>query len=144
MKKSPLLIASLVVVLGCSLSTVSYAQKKVKVIKAAPPAAPAKTAPAAESVEPDKVLYDKALDFLKHGHYTEARLNFQTLINTYPDSEYLAKAKLGTADSFYKEGGTSSMVQAIAEYKDFITFFPFLDEAPYAQMQVGMGHYRMM
>jgi outer membrane protein assembly factor BamD len=144
MKKSPLLIAGLVVVLGCSLSTVSYAQKKVKVIKAAPPAAPAKTTPAAESVEPDKVLYDKALDFLKHGHYTEARLNFQTLINTYPDSEYLAKAKLGTADSFYKEGGTSSMVQAIAEYKDFITFFPFLDEAPYAQMQIAMGHYRMM
>src|SRR5579863_1610763 len=142
MKKSARLIAGLMFVAGCSLSPVSYGQKKVKVIKAAPAPA-AKTAPA-ESVEPDKVLYDKALDFLKHGHYTEARLNFQTLINTYPDSEYLAKAKLGTADSFYKEGGTSSMVQAIAEYKDFITFFPFLDEAPYAQMQVGMGHYRMM
>jgi outer membrane protein assembly factor BamD len=34
--------------------------------------------------------------------------------------------------------------QAIVEYKDFITFFPFLDEAPYAQMQVGMAHYRQM
>jgi outer membrane protein assembly factor BamD len=152
MKKSPLLIAGLILLLGGSLSSVSYGQKP-KIIKAKPapaakPAAGKTTAgkpdAAAESVEPDKVLYDKALDFLKHGHYTEARLNFQTLINTYPDSEYLAKAKLGTADSFYKEGGTSNMVQAIAEYKDFITFFPFLDEAPYAQMQVGMGHYRMM
>ncbi len=34
------------------------------------------------------------------------------------------------------------MTQAVNEYKDFITFFPFLDEAAYAQMQVGMAHYR--
>ena len=51
---------------------------------------------------------------------------------------------MGTADSFYKEGGTSNMIQAISAYKEFIVFFPFLDEAAYAQMQVGMGHYRMM
>ena len=36
------------------------------------------------------------------------------------------------------------MTQAIDEYKNFIVFFPFLDEAAYAQMQVGMCHYRMM
>ncbi len=96
------------------------------------------------SEEPDKVLYDRALNDLKGGRYTEGRLALQTLINTYPDSEYLAKAKLSVADSYYKEGGTSNTTQAISEYKDFITFFPFLDEAAYAQMQVGMAHYRMM
>src|SRR3989449_6200361 len=62
---------------------------------------------------------------------------FRSLINTYPDSEYLAKAKLAIADSYYKEAGTTGLKQSIAEYKDFITFFPFLDEAAYAQMQVG-------
>ncbi len=103
----------------------------------------AKPLPDASS-EPDKVLYDRALVDLKAGRYTEGRLALQTLINTYPDSEYLAKAKLAVADSYYKEGGTSSTTQAISEYKDFITFFPFLDEAAYAQMQVGMAHYRMM
>lgn len=96
------------------------------------------------SSEPDKVLYDRALVDLKAGRYTEGRLALQTLINTYPDSEYLAKAKLAVADSYYKEGGTSSTTQAISEYKDFITFFPFLDEAAYAQMQVALAHYRMM
>lgn len=96
------------------------------------------------SAEPDKVLYDRAQADLKAGRYTEGRLALQTLINTYPDSEFLAKAKLAVADSYYKEGGTSSTTQAISEYKDFITFFPFLDEAAYAQMQVGMAHYRMM
>ena len=99
---------------------------------------------AGTSAEPDKVLFDRASNDIKHGKYTVGRLGFQTLINTYPDSEYLAKAKLGIGDSYYKEGGMAGLKQAIVEYKDFITFFPFLDEAAYAQMQVAMGHYRQM
>jgi outer membrane protein assembly factor BamD len=93
---------------------------------------------------PDKVLFDQATSDIKRGHYTVARLTLQTLINTYPDSEYLAKAKLAIADSFYGEGGVSGLTQSVAEYKDFITFFPFLDEAAYAQYRVAMAHYRMM
>jgi outer membrane protein assembly factor BamD len=96
------------------------------------------------SAEPDKVLFERAANDIKHGKYIQGRLDLQTLINTYPDSEYLAKAKLAIGDSYYKEGGVAGLKQAIAEYKDFITFFPFLDEAAYAQMQVGMAHYRMM
>jgi outer membrane protein assembly factor BamD len=96
------------------------------------------------SAEPDKVLYDRAQADLKAGRYTEGRLALQTLINTYPDSEYLAKAKLAVADSYYKEGGTSNLTQSIQEYNDFRTFFPFLDEAAYAQMQIGLAHYKMM
>ena len=101
-------------------------------------------APASDSPQPDKILYDRALTDYQHARYTEARLSLQTLINSYPDSEYLAKAKLAVADSYYKEGGVEGLTQAVAEYKDFETFFPFLPEAAYAQMQVGMSHYRMM
>ncbi len=96
------------------------------------------------SAEPDKVLYDRAQADLKAGRYIEGRLALQTLINTYPDSEYLAKAKLAVADSYYKEGGTTNLTQSIQEYNDFRTFFPFLDEAAYAQMQIGLAHYKMM
>ena len=104
-----------------------------------------KAAPiAGTSAEPDKVLFAKATEDIKRGKYTVGRLGLQTLINTYPDSEYLAKAKLGIGDSYYKEGGMAGLKQAIVEYKDFITFFPFLDEAAYAQMQIAMGHYRQM
>jgi len=103
------------------------------------------TAPVAgTSVEPDKVLYTKATADLKRGRYTTGRLALETLINTYPDSEYLAKAKLAIGDSYYKEGGTAGLKQSIVEYKDFITFFPFLDEAANAQMQIAMAHYRQM
>ncbi len=96
------------------------------------------------SVAPDKVLYDRALIDIKRGRHEVGRLNLQTLINTYPDSEYLAKAKLSIADSYYKEAGSANLTQAIAGYKDFIVFFPFLPEAPYAQIQVAMTHYKQM
>ncbi|HVH50379.1 MAG TPA: outer membrane protein assembly factor BamD [Candidatus Bathyarchaeia archaeon] len=96
------------------------------------------------SLAPDKVLYDRALVDIKKGRHEVGRLNLQTLINTYPDSEYLAKAKLSIADSYYKEGGSANLTQAIAGYKDFIVFFPFLPEAPYAQIQVAMTHYKEM
>ena len=97
-----------------------------------------------QSAEPDKVLYENAMKDLQKNRHDIARLTLQTLINTYPDSEYLAKAKLAIADSFYDEGGTSGLTQAVAEYRDFITFFPFLDEAAYAQLRIGMAHFRRM
>ena len=96
------------------------------------------------SAAPDKVLYERAVVDVKKGRHEVGRLNLQTLINTYPDSEYLAKAKLLIADSYYKEGGSANLTQAIAGYKDFIVFFPFLPEATYAQMQVAMTHYKQM
>lgn len=98
----------------------------------------------AATQEPDKVLFERAVEDIEHGKYDVGRLTLQTLINTYPDSEYLAKAKLAIADSYYKEGGTAGLAQAEAEYKDFITFFPSAPEAPEAQMKIAMAHYRQM
>jgi outer membrane protein assembly factor BamD len=94
--------------------------------------------------QPDKILYERASNEIAHARYDVGRLTLQTLINTYPDSEYLAKAKLAIADSYYNEGGVSGLTQSEAEYKDFITFFPTAPEAPQAQYRVGMAHFRLM
>jgi len=94
--------------------------------------------------QPDKVLFQKAKNEITHARYDVGRLTLQTLINTYPDSEYLSRAKLSIADSYYSEGGVSGLTQAEAEYKDFITFFPTAPEAPEAQFRVGMAHFRLM
>jgi len=99
---------------------------------------------AGTSAEPDKVLFDKASADIKHGRYSVGRIDMQTLINSYPDSEYLAKAKLAIGDSYFHEGGTAGLKQSIVEYKDFITFFPFLDESAYAQLQIAMAHFQQM
>ncbi|MGC2112855.1 MAG: outer membrane protein assembly factor BamD [Candidatus Korobacteraceae bacterium] len=97
-----------------------------------------------DSKQPDKVLFDRAEDAVKHGKYDVARLSLQTLINTYPDSEYVARAKLAIGDSWYQEGGTAAYAQAESEYKDFITFFPNMPEAAEAQMKIANIHYREM
>jgi len=93
---------------------------------------------------PDKQLYDKALAQSKSGHYDVARLDLQTLLNTYPDSQYQMRAKLAVADCWYREGGTAALAQAEQEYTDFITFFPNAPEAAEAQMRVGDIYFKQM
>jgi outer membrane protein assembly factor BamD len=97
-----------------------------------------------KSKQPDKELYDKALLALKKGRFDVARLDLQTMLNTYPESEYRMRAKLAVGDSWFKEGGTAALTQAEAEYKDFITFFPNAPEAAEAQMKVADIYYQQM
>jgi len=89
-----------------------------------------------DTQQPDKVLYDTSIDDIEHGRYERARLTLQTLMNTYDTSEYLAKAKLAMADSWYREGGSRGFSQAEAEYKDFILFYKNMEEAAEAQMKI--------
>src|ERR1700722_9413846 len=104
------------------------------------------TNPLAEvsSKQPDKVLFDRAMDAMKHNRFDVSRMTLQTLINTYPDSEYIARAKLAVADSWYDEGGGTALAQAEIEYKDFITFFPNMPEAAEAQLKIANIHYQEM
>src|ERR1700728_2422586 len=87
-----------------------------------------------DSKQPDKVLFDRAMDAMKHNRFDVARITLQTLINTYPDSEYIARAKLAVADSWYAE----------VEYKDFETFFPNMPEAAEAQLKIANIHFQQM
>lgn len=97
-----------------------------------------------DSKQPDKGLFDRAMESMKKGRYSEARTLLETLINTYPDSEYIARAKLSLGDAWYAEGGHAAWQQAEVEYKDFQTFFPNLPEASEAQLKIANMHYREM
>ncbi len=94
--------------------------------------------------QPDKVLFDQAVHDIEHGRYEVARISLQTLMNTYESSEYMAKAKLAIADSWYREGGANGLAQAEAEYKDFILFYPQMEESAEAQNRVCEIHYKQM
>src|SRR5437763_11896023 len=89
-----------------------------------------------DTQQPDKVLFDKAINDIEHSRFEIARLLLQNLINTYDTSEYLAKAKLAIADAWFREGGAHGRAQAEAEYKDFILFYPQMEEAAEAQEKV--------
>jgi outer membrane protein assembly factor BamD len=97
-----------------------------------------------DSKQPDKVLFDRAMDALKHNRFDVGRLTLETLINTYPDSEFIARAKLAVADSWYSEGGSTSLAQAEIEYKNFEIFFPNMPEAAEAQLKIANIHYQQM
>jgi outer membrane protein assembly factor BamD len=96
------------------------------------------------SKQPDKVLFDKAMEAMRHNRFDVARLTLQTLINTYPDSEFIARAKLAVGDSWYAEGGTAALAQAEQEYTDFQIFFPNMPEAAEAQLKIANIHYQQM
>ena len=91
---------------------------------------------AKDTQQPDKVLFDAAIGDIEHSRFERARLTLQTMMNTYDTSEYLAKAKLAMADSWYREGGAHGFAQAEAEYKDFILFYPAMEEAAEAQDKI--------
>jgi len=96
------------------------------------------------SKQPDKVLFDKAMDAMHHNKFDVARLTLQTLINTYPDSEYIARGKLAECDSWYAEGGTAALSQAEQCYGDFKVFFPNMADAAEAQLKIANIHYQQM
>jgi len=97
-----------------------------------------------DTQQPDKVLFDKAIADIERSRFEVARLTLNTLMNTYDTSEYLAKAKLAIADSWYREAGSHGLAQAEAEYKDFILFYPNMEESAEAQEKVCMIHYKQM
>jgi outer membrane protein assembly factor BamD len=97
-----------------------------------------------ETLQPDKILFDKAIKNIEKGNYEAARLTLNTLINTYDTSEYLAKAKLAIADSWFREGGAHGLAEAEAEYKDFILFYPNMEEAAESQYKICNIHYKQM
>src|SRR5260370_17634941 len=81
-----------------------------------------------DTQQPDKVLFDKAIADIERSRFEVARLTLNTLMNTYDTSEYLAKAKLAIADSWYREAGSHGLAQAEAEETDFILCYPNMEE----------------
>jgi outer membrane protein assembly factor BamD len=97
-----------------------------------------------DTQQPDKILFDKAVKDIEKGRYEIARLTLNTLINTYDSSEYLAKAKLAIADSWMRQGGPEGLAQAEAEYKDFILFYPTMEEAAESEAKICDIHFKLM
>jgi len=96
------------------------------------------------SKQPDKVLFDKAMDAMKHNRFDVARITLQTLINTYPDSEFIARAKLAVGDSWYAEGGTAFAGTGGAGIPRFHYVFPNMPEAAEAQLKIANIQYQQM
>lgn len=82
----------------------------------------------------EKDLFARATAANQDSRHIEARGLLETLINRYPNSEYVPLAKLKIADSFLADGALN---RAEIEYRDFITFFPNRPEVAEVQMKIN-------
>ncbi len=92
----------------------------------------------------DRELFIVATREVRKKNFDVGRLLFQTIITTYPDSPYLPMSKLAVADSFFLEGTTSALIQAIASYQDWLTFFPTHPLADRVVLKIGESEMRQI
>jgi outer membrane protein assembly factor BamD len=100
--------------------------------------------PPVGTLEPDKFLWERGTQELNKKHWLNAREYFRQLMDSYPQSQYRADAKLGLADTYLGENSSESKVLAINEYREFISFYPTHARADYAQYKLGMSHFYQM
>ncbi len=98
------------------------------------------------SVSPgrDRELFIRATREVRKKNFDVGRLLFQTIITTYPDSPYLPMSKLAVADSFFLEGATSALIQAVAAYQEWLTFFPTHPLADRVILKIGEAEMRQI
>lgn len=96
------------------------------------------------TAQPDKFLFERGTEALKGKKWLNAREYFRELVDSYPQSQYRADAKLGIGDAYLGDGTTESKILAINEFREFLTFFPTHPRADYAQYKLAMAHYYQM
>jgi outer membrane protein assembly factor BamD len=94
--------------------------------------------------EPDKFLFERGTEELNKRRWMVAREYFRQLVDSYPQSQYRADAKLGVGDTYIGESTAESFVLAINEYREFLNFYPTHSRADYAQFKLGMAHFYQM
>ena len=100
--------------------------------------------PPTDTLEPDKFLWENGTRELNERDWFTAREYFRQLVDSYPQSPYRADAKLGIADTYLGERTPESVVLAVNEYREFLSFYPTHERADYAQFKLGMTHYYQM
>jgi len=89
-----------------------------------------------------EIMYKKANAFIKKNP-EKARLLFKEIIQLYPESIYAKKAKIGIADSYFKQKDAASLIIANAEYQEYVNYYPDSPDAIYAKYQAAMCYYKM-
>ena len=100
--------------------------------------------PPVGTLDPDKFLFERGTQELTKKHWLTAREYFRELMDSYPQSQHRADAKLGLADTYLGEGSAESQVLAINEYREFLSYYPTHKNSYYAQFKLGMAYFYQM
>jgi outer membrane protein assembly factor BamD len=96
------------------------------------------------TAQPDRYLYERGEEALANKKWLTAREFFKQVTETYTQSPVRPDAKLGIGDSYLGEGSAEALVLAIAEFQEFLSFYPTNPRADYAQYKLGLAHFRQM
>src|SRR4051794_3521698 len=96
------------------------------------------------TAQPDQYLYGRGKESLDNKKWLTAREFFKQVTETYTQSPIRPDAKLGIGDTYLGEGSSESLVLAIAEFQEFLSFYPTHPRADYAQYKLGLAHFRQM
>ena len=92
----------------------------------------------------DRYLFERGNEEVGKQSWVKARTYYQRLVDGYPQSPYRPDAKLGVADTYLGENSTESLVLAVNEYREFLSFYPTHPRADYAQFKIAMSHFGKM
>jgi outer membrane protein assembly factor BamD len=96
------------------------------------------------TLEPDRFLFERGTEALDERRWLTAREFFRQVTDTYTQSPFRPDAKLGIGDTYLGEGTAEALVQAINEFREFLTFYPTNPRADYAQYRLAMAYFRQM
>lgn len=89
------------------------------------------------SAQADQFLFDRGNEQFKQKKWLQAREYFRQIVDNYPQSPYRPDAKLAVGDSYIGEHTTESLVLAVNEFREFLTFYPTSPRADYAQYRLA-------
>ncbi len=96
-----------------------------------------RSAPAPASAQADQFLNERGTAALKDRKWLQAREYFRQIVDNYPQSPYRPDAKLAVGDAYIGEHTTESLLLAVNEFREFLTFYPTSPRADYAQYRLA-------
>ena len=94
-----------------------------------------------ETTESPENLYKSGEQALFSRKFGTAKERFKKLLESSPESEFSRTARLGLAESYFRDGDYEEAAQA---YKDYLKLHPLSPNSDYVQYKLGMCYYKLM
>jgi outer membrane protein assembly factor BamD len=96
------------------------------------------------TVDADEFLFKRGQEELSERHWLQAREYFRQIVENYPQSPFRPDSKLAVGDSYIGENTTESLLLAVNEFREFLTFYPTHPRADYAQFRLATAYAEQM
>jgi outer membrane protein assembly factor BamD len=96
------------------------------------------------TAEADVFLFTRGQAELKERNWIRAREYFRQIVDNYPQSPHRPDSKLAVGDTYIGEDTTESLLLAVNEFREFLTFYPTHPRADYAQYRLAVAYAEQM